>query len=95
MAMSTGVAEVHGRGKVGAILVALALALALAVLLAQANAIIRGRTASVPPVPAIHQDVLDQLVHPGAHRGQVRVMPEPRPEFTRVHGPSQRPKWGA
>jgi hypothetical protein len=70
------------------------MALAVALLIAQAKAIVGEPSAAARPDTTLRSDV---AIHPGAHRGQVRVAPSGGSDVNEAstHGPTQRPKWGS
>jgi hypothetical protein len=100
--MATGSTHLTHRPRVrtlvGLALAALVLSAVIVVLASQANSIWDNRAPAAPEnVTAVREAVhLPVFVHPGAHRGQVRLGRFEQ-TFTVIHphGPNQRPKWGA
>jgi hypothetical protein len=98
--MATQATHLRRRPGIGTILVAAGLVIALAILLFQARAILGDQARPAPASSASvtsEQVHLPVFVHPGAHRGQVRLGPLPSMSdpIVRPHGPNQRPKFGA
>ena len=97
--MATQATHLRRRPGIGAVLVAAGLVIALAILLFQARAILGDQARPAPSSATVtsEQVRLPVFVHPGAHRGQVRLGPLPSTAdpIVRPHGPNQRPKFSS